>query len=901
MPARTAATLAIAFALLALSLAPVADAGYKSFGEAVEGSSTDKDVTHLLLVSPAVAAGAEVAFDDVNTNGVVAATEGVYIDSDASGTITALDIRIRTTTGATGTKGEQVKGTADNDCCGTVLTTAPGGWGFVDVFPTGAPDGLLNLGDPIFLDLNGDGLVDVLDIKVTSRGTASTGGVPTTGGSSSLTNVGASDTDIGAAIIPLAGYALNAFDADGDGSYSRGDTLYVDTDSDGLPGPGDFRVNKIGSFSAGTMPKAGDSDTVHELAALGAPGAFLSFVDDGDTVAEANEGIYLDIDGDSLVSVDDIRFIGSTSGGAGKQIIATDSDVGDALTALPGGLAFRDLDADTAFTAADVLYVELDGDAAVEVNDFRLAKGPATTGGGTGISVGQRVTGSGTDLNAPLVALAVCGGACVSFFDFGGSGGGAAVYNRNDVVFLDIDADGIITPGDVRVQAGTSPMTTFGEVITDSETEMEYCYDAILAAPTFAYVEVASPGAVNLDENIYVDRAGGTVSVHDVRLSGDAGTAGSFVASGANDLNSPLTALATVVSFYDANGDSVYSVKETSSGIADTLYLDLDGSGSISVGDLRLTKAHTGSGTAGSRVTSSAPSNEMNGILAAAGTTTFAGLDADADGTFTSKDALYVNLDSAADTAIVAGGCVTPADLRLSGTSTGSQGGGNPTPTPSSAAATVALTAPAANSCVLVNQTLPISGTATAGTTQGTANTISSLGVTVNGVAQTVSGTTSWSTSFTPAAPGTLAIVATVTPSSGNAISSTRSVTVATSCQAVPPPGSEGNGSISSQLQALISQNTQLSGQLNTTLTQNSQLQTQISELSTQLGNQTQQLTSLNGQLSTLQSENARLQQLLLTRGNTTAPGNQTPGLEPVLVIAAIGGAFLLAERRRRA
>ncbi|MCA1813921.1 MAG: hypothetical protein LC624_08215, partial [Halobacteriales archaeon] len=154
------AALVLVGVFVAEAVLPIADAGYKTFGEVVDpsASAADKDVTHLLLVT--LAAGAEVMFDDVDTDGNVDTNEGVYIDVGLSspGAIGPTDIRIRSSTGASGTKGEQVKST-DADCCGTPLSAAPGGWAFSDDFPVAVgtpatcvadpaaitcPDGLLN-------------------------------------------------------------------------------------------------------------------------------------------------------------------------------------------------------------------------------------------------------------------------------------------------------------------------------------------------------------------------------------------------------------------------------------------------------------------------------------------------------------------------------------------------------------------------------------------------------------------------------------------------------------------------------------------------------------------------------------------------------------------------------------
>jgi PGF-CTERM protein len=899
---RSPLTAAVLVLAMFLSVLPPAEAGYKNYGDTVDAASTDKDVTHLLLVALAVAPGAEVMFDDSTPGGTVDSDEGVYIDSDGSGTVTPLDIRVRASSGTTGTKGELVK-SSDTDCCGTALTAAPGTWGFVDDFPalvsgvcqasTGCPDGALNLGDPVFLDLDADGVVSTTDIKVTVKGSAGSGGVPTTGGSGSYTKVTASDVDIGLAITAIAGYALNVFDANANGILGTGDQAYLDIDGDQLVDPGDIRLNKGSSFAAGSMAKPGDTDTVHQLTSFGGtPDSFLAFDDSiaVDGVVGPTEGLYLDLDASTTVTIDDIRLIatGTTSGSAGKQVVTGDGDIGNALTAMPAGsgFKFRNLGGVAGLDHKDNLYVEVDGSATVEVGDFRVAKGE-----GQSVTIGARVTGSPSDLNAPLTAMP--GTELLAFLDFNGGGG----YQRNDVVYMDLDADGFVTARDVRLSIGPSPLGTFGDMITDEETEMEYCYATDLSTGSLGYVDASNIGVVDLDEGVYFDQPvggvpGGTVSTNDVRMAGNTGNgaAGSFVAGGANDLNNPLTAIGTALSFNDANGDTVYSVAVGSTD-SDTVYIDLDGSTTITVGDLRITKAATGSGTAGSRVTASAPASELNAALTAFVGAVYVGIDSNADGSFSSKDAFYSNVDAPTDTAVPgvpALGCVTPGDARLSGTGTstsGGGGGGGGGGSTTSSPATIAISSPTAGACVITGAATTVSGTAGAGTTSGNANTISSVDVSADGGVLTVSGTSSWTAVFTPAADGTHSISATVNPSSGSSVSASRSITSAASCAT----GGTGGTSAIDQLIAT------LSTQLNETHANNQQLQEQLTQLNTQLGNQTQQLGNLQTQLAALQAENAKLKADLAKAG---VKPTGTPGFEPLLALAALGAAMLALRRR---
>ena len=652
-----------ALALAVIFLLPLAGAGYKTFGDSVDGGATDKDITHLLMVAAAVAPGAEVRFVDGDASTTVSTSEAVFIDSDGSGTVTALDVRVRS---GSLTKGAFVR-SADTDCCGTPLVAVPGGdWGFVDIYPTGALDGELNLGEPVFLDLDNSGTVTTSDIKITTKSTTVTNGVATSSGTGSFANVAGSDTEINDALITIAGYALNGFDANGNGVFDFADTLYLDVDADQLPGPGDVRISKPttgSSLAAGSMPKAGDADTVHELAALA--GAALAFHDaDVSTTVGSTEAIYIDADNSGTVTARDVRL--QAAGGttlSGAQVLAADSDVTNPLTAIPGnGFMFNDRNGNTLFDAADALYIEMDGDAVVEVGDLRVAKGTAT------ISLG-RVTGSPADINAPLVAVATG----FSYFDF--NGGGA--YTFQDAIYLDSDADGLVSPRDVRLSLGTTPLTPAGDIVLDTDSEVEFCFDFAFGGGALAYVEESGPGTVNVDEPVYFDRAGDLfVSTNDVRIfpPSGIGTAGSFVKASDNDNANVMLALpGGTFAWHDSNGDGLYSTKGTGTQ-NDAVYYDMDSSGTVTAGDVRITKAALGTGTAGSKVFGAA--GDLNSQLTAFVGEVIRGIDSDGDGTFTLDDALYLNIDVVGDTALVAAGCVTPADIRLSGTGGSSGGGG---------------------------------------------------------------------------------------------------------------------------------------------------------------------------------------------------------------------------------
>lgn len=689
---RTAwAPLALVAALLLASVP--AQGAYRTFGDAVDGSTTDKDVTHLLLLDLAVAEATAVAWDDADSSNTISSTEGVYLDTDADGEVSVGDIRFRGSSGS-GLKGAPVK-SSDADCCGDItLTTALGSFGFVDVYPGGALDGELGLGDPVFLDLDGGGTVSTADIKVVSAGSSAarplaSGAFVTTSGAASFAAVTGSDPDINSALVDLAGnFALRAFDANGNGNVDNSDTVYLDLAQDGgatpdrMPGPGDVRLSKPlsgSSLAAGTMPDGDDADTVHQL--LAAAGAQLALSDTGNSagVAENGEGIYLDMDASNDVTVNDVRLILSdTTTLSGKQVLSTDTgDLGDPLIAWPGnGFRFRDLNSNTVFDAADHLYVELDSDGIAEVGDFKLAKGSGAT---TSAAVGRLTSSASADLTGALLAATPT----ISYYDVTGGGG----YTKGDVVFLDFDGDGLVTAGDVRVSTGSAPFTTFGETITDAETEMEYCFSQAtsldFSGSLLGFRDDDNDNIADNEEMVYFDRNGdGTTDTLDVRLStvtGGPGAAGTFIASGNGDNNKALdNVLLTALGWDDSNNDGDYSLKGLGT-TSDGVYLDLNTvvAGTVAVRDLRVTDAGTGTGNAGSKVGSS--STDSGATLTFFAPALF-GIDGNGDQLFNTQDSVYISVDDAAETALGLANCATPGDVRISGggstTSSGGGGGG---------------------------------------------------------------------------------------------------------------------------------------------------------------------------------------------------------------------------------
>jgi hypothetical protein len=132
-------------------------------------------------------------------------------------------------------------------------------------------------------------------------------------------------------------------DADGSGSYSPGEAIYLDSDSSVDVSPGDVRLTVVNGFPAGSIVLSGDPDDGTPLA-----GGFLSgedFVDaDGSLDYTPGEAIYRDLDGSGDVSPGDVRLtpvgagvVNAVSPGAFallERIIVTDNAIGPTFVPL---------------------------------------------------------------------------------------------------------------------------------------------------------------------------------------------------------------------------------------------------------------------------------------------------------------------------------------------------------------------------------------------------------------------------------------------------------------------------------------------------------------------------------------------------------------------------------------
>lgn len=419
---------------------------------------------------------------------------------------------------------------------------------------------------------------------------------------------------------------------------------------------------------SGTFVGPSDVDATQAFAGgfpcvLGPAGAgtCLAFLDvDGDGAHDTGETAYLDLDGDAVVDRFEPRLTPLGSLPAFGQVRPADPDSGEALTLPPAAqLAFYDDGGNAAWSREDSFYGDMDGNGRVTPGDVRLA-------GPDGFAAGTRVATGDADERRILTVPAAP--PTLAFTDFDGSTG----FNLGDGLFADQDGAApvaaVVFPEDLRLSrvGGLPP----GRVVLPADADVTPILQALPGAPTFGFGDESGNGAFDEGEAFYLfdlADADGLLDPGDLRLTARFGqAAGHLVRPTDPDAGLAIPPAAqrsfvgpagtTALAFYDSEGDASWSV-------ADWVYVDADGSASVSPGDVRLTA--TAGGAAGTRVLS-IDADENRPLVSAA--TGFGGalgagnlgfLDADNSGAFNVEDTLYLQQAAASATP-------RAEDLRLS-------------------------------------------------------------------------------------------------------------------------------------------------------------------------------------------------------------------------------------------
>ena len=422
---------------------------------------------------------------------------------------------------------------------------------------------------------------------------------------------------------------------------------YIDMDNDGVVSAGDVRVTSANSLEFDPNTKVADCDgDIDRL--LETPDAFYN---DAQTVFRCidldeepgyslGDPVYMDVDDSNDVSKYDIRITqspvcdilkadGSVDVAAGEwgaswsivEFMDADAINDMPLTKLPDGaggdavvddlLGFIDSDCNLCWSCPDKLYLQqLVGadnyDLFVTIGDVRLYVPPAAIGDGPGEPCwepcGTKVWQCDVDLVYALMAMP--DGAQVRYVDEDASGDFS--YENaidGDGVYIDMDNNGIVSQGDIRLSYVCTEHDPNTKVGTDSLYHDDI--DDIFMGATddrVLYADIDGLAGYTLGDPLYLDVDGNGLTRGDIRLTaapvypdsgygatGSVGEAWTRVISGDADL---LWAAATVdIVELDAleNVTQVFDSDCTQSWTCpDKLYLQQTKYDFVTIGDERL-------------------------------------------------------------------------------------------------------------------------------------------------------------------------------------------------------------------------------------------------------------------------------------------------------------------------
>jgi hypothetical protein len=556
----------IAFIMLSVVLTP-AQAALPNFGNKVALTTPEVESPLTAFAAPTF------RFFDANADLTLNPTEAVYLDVDATNTVTEHDVRISSPT--TGTVGSKVK-VSDTDFGRPLLLTAalPAVLTFFDT----NGDGAYNINEPVYLDSGAAALlVGANDIRISIP----SGSAPGVAGS----KVTATDTDAGRVLTAFAGGAAlpSFFNNDGTvtaagvATHTALDTVYIDVNGDGWITPNDIRLSTpTRTGTVGSKVVSTDSDVTRTLVAV-AINSIGYFDANADGIFQPTENVYIDT-GAVGVTVNDVRIANPVTGTVGSKVAVGNVDVARAIVAFGGStIRYFDINGDGVYGLGDPVYLDADASGAVSGGDIRLSVPAGSAPAGSG----SVVVPANSDVTRALTAFAAA--QPVSFFNTDGSLStvGASTHTATDAVYVDADADGFASVNDVRLSAPSVGVA--GSKIVSTDADATFSLAVPVAAITIMYNDADGSAAYNAVDPVYVDMDGsGTVTESDVRLSTPlTGSVGSLVALSDTDLGLALLALGAPASYFDDDGNTDYST-------GDSVYHDADGSGTVTALDIRL-------------------------------------------------------------------------------------------------------------------------------------------------------------------------------------------------------------------------------------------------------------------------------------------------------------------------
>ncbi len=337
---------------------------------------------------------------------------------------------LRLTQSAVADAGTQVA--ASHSDLGQPLTQLDG---TVDLYDADGDAGY-TLGDSVYIDLAPKGEVNAGDIRLSGPDAGST--------------VASGDNDLGNGLsgAPPAGFEIPswaAVDADSDGRWSHGDAAYLDADLDGHPTAADVRLHDLlGPATFGTVVDLASGDLSPLLA--GQPFESLCTVDhDGSGRYEAGEPVYAvrAASCEGTTAAGDLRLTAAGEQPPGTQVGPTHPDVGDPYTPMPNGtlVDLYDADGDGTHGLGDRVYLDVGGTGTVEAGDVRLS----------GLDAGSTVTAGDSDVHNGLSTMPPAELAFDAWRWLDSEGDLA--WTPGDLVYADTDGSASLTPADLRLSA----------------------------------------------------------------------------------------------------------------------------------------------------------------------------------------------------------------------------------------------------------------------------------------------------------------------------------------------------------------------------------------------------------------------------------------------------------------
>ena len=401
------------------------------------------------------------------------------------------------------------------------------------------------------------------------------------------TNNTATKDAVYALVIPgvtpgVPAMALAFEDADSSGAFEDGECVYIDTDAGVVLPPaqnyvesGDIRLCGSCGSNPNTPVMACDNEIGHTLTYPPRPQAFVGYVDvDLSGYYDITEPLYLDMDGSSSITLNDIRltgFMGYDPYTVVKMVGGVPDADYDMASPMPlndlvvqGGaivtdmndlLGFVDTSCDNMWdnrttlgnagqpvaTGEDKLYLQqpvlvnpntariLDPfEDFVTIGDFRLYMPPNET---CWFECGTKVQQCDLDATYPLLipgsditlAQGPVPGMLIRWVDVNSNG----VFEGSvDHVYIDTDGVGpTVQAGDIRLTAacGCAPNTVVGVC---SQCDMDDTYAPPMPQTVVGYVDVgARAGVYDLGDPLYLDTSAingvgvGVVSGNDIRLT----------------------------------------------------------------------------------------------------------------------------------------------------------------------------------------------------------------------------------------------------------------------------------------------------------------------------------------------------------------------------------------------